>query len=116
MILKQLLKSKLHHAHVTHANPEYIGSITIDVALMDGVGLEAGELVHVWAVDHKSRIQTYVIPGEMGSGVVAINGGGAHYFKEGDRIIIAAFALTDECIKPTVFLLNDKNEFVENLS
>ena len=114
MRLSQLLKSKLHHAHVTYANPEYVGSIEVDRELMKAVGLQDGELVHVWAVDHTARIETYVFGGPRG--VVGLNGGAAHFFEPGDRIIIAAFALTDEAITPQVVLLNDQNEIVRDMT
>ncbi|MBN9502512.1 MAG: hypothetical protein BGO01_13935 [Armatimonadetes bacterium 55-13] len=114
MRLSQFLKAKLHHAHVTYANPDYVGSIEVDGDLMRHVGLQDGELVHVWAVDHTSRIQTYIFAGP--SGAVGLNGGAAHFFKEGDRIIIAAFDLSDEPIDPKVVLLNEKNEIVRDMT
>jgi aspartate 1-decarboxylase len=114
MRLSQLLKAKLHHARVTYANPEYVGSIEIDATLMQRVGIKDGELVHVWAVDHESRIQTYAFAGPPG--VVGLNGGAAHFFRPGDRVIIAAFDLTDEQIVPKVVLLNENNEIVRDMS
>jgi len=114
MRLSQLLKCKLHHARVTYANPEYVGSIEIDHDLMKHVGLRDGELVHVWAVDHTSRIQTYAFAGP--SGVIGLNGGAAHFFKEGDRVIIAAFDLTDEPIIPKMLLLNESNQVIREMT
>ena len=114
MRLSQLLKSKLHHAHVTYSNPEYVGSIEIGHDLMEAVGLQDGELVHIWAVDHESRIQTYAFAGPSGS--IGLNGGAAHFFRPGDRIIIAAFDLSDEPIVPKVKLLNEHNEIVRDLT
>ncbi len=113
MKLLTILKSKLHHARVTFADPEYVGSIQIDADLMAAVGIEEGELVNVWAVDHTSRIQTYAFSGPKG--VIGLNGGAAHFFRPGDRIIIAAFALTDEKIEPRIVLLNDRNEIERRL-
>ena len=113
MQLSQILKSKLHHARVTYANPDYVGSIEVDGELMDRVGMLDGELVHVWAVDHTARIQTYVFRGP--SGVIGMNGGAAHFFKPGDRLIIASFTLTDELIDPNVVLLDDENRVVKQL-
>ena len=98
MRLFQLLKSKLHHARITYANPDYVGSIEIDHNLMREIGLMDGELVHVWAIDHKSRIETYAFGGPKG--VIGLNGGAAHHFQAGDRVVIAAFALSDEPIDP----------------
>lgn len=114
MQLKTLLKSKLHHGRITYSNPDYIGSIEIDADLLKTVGIEDGELVHIWAVDHKSRIQTYAFAGPKG--VIGLNGGAAHFFEKGDRVIIAAFALTDETITPKVVLLGDQNEVVRDLT
>lgn len=114
MRLKQLLKSKLHHARVTYANPDYVGSIEIGAELMKRVGLEDGELVHVWAVDHKSRIETYAFSGP--EGVIGLNGGAAHHFQAGDRVVIAAFTLSDESVEPIVVLLDEENKVVRDMS
>jgi aspartate 1-decarboxylase len=114
MQLKSLLKSKLHHGRVTYANPDYIGSIEIDADLMSAVGIQDGELVHIWAVDHKSRIQTYAFGGPKG--VIGLNGGAALYFEKGDRIIIAAFTLSDEVITPKVVLLDESNAILRDLT
>lgn len=114
MQLKQLLKAKLHHARVTYANPDYVGSIEIDGDLLARVGIEDGELVHVWAVDHKSRIQTYAFAGPKG--VVGLNGGAAHHFSPGDRVVIAAFALTDETLTPKMLHLGEANEVLGDMT
>jgi aspartate 1-decarboxylase len=114
MRLSQLLKAKLHHARVTYANPEYVGSIEIGADLMERVGLQDGELVHVWAVDHESRIQTYAFAGP--DGVIGLNGGAAHFFRSGDRVIIAAFDLTDEAIVPKIVLLDEENRIVRDMT
>jgi aspartate 1-decarboxylase len=114
MRLSQLLKAKIHHARVTYANPDYVGSIEIDQSLMERVGLKDGELVHVWGVDHTSRIITYAFAGP--SGVVGLNGGAAHFFKEGDRIIIAAFDMTDEAIIPQMILVDESNRFIRDMT
>ena len=114
MQLLQLLKCKLHHARVTYANPDYVGSIEIDGRLMDRIGLQDGELVHVWAVDHTSRITTYAFSGPPG--VIGLNGGAAHFFKAGDRLVIAAFALTDEKIEPKMLLLDEDNNVVREMA
>lgn len=113
MFLRQLLKSKIHHARVTYANPEYVGSIEVDASLMDRVGLIDGELVHVWAVDHPARIETYVFGGPKG--VVGMNGGAAYHFAPGDRVIIAAFALSAEPIEPKMLLVDEQNAPVREM-
>jgi aspartate 1-decarboxylase len=114
MRLSQLLKAKLHHATVTYANPDYVGSIEIDGRLMERVGLIDGELVHVWAVDHDARIQTYCFAGPRG--VIGLNGGAARFFRPNDRVIIAAFDLSDEPIVPKIVLLDDSNSVVRDMS
>lgn len=114
MRLSQLLKAKLHHARVTYANPEYVGSIEIGQELMEAVGIQDGEMVHVWAVDGTSRLTTYAFAGPKG--VVGLNGGAARFFASGDRVIIAAFDLSDEPILPRMVLLNEKNEIVRDMT
>ncbi len=114
MRLSQLLKAKLHHARVTYANPEYVGSIEIGHELMAHAGILDGELVHIWAVDHDARIVTYAFSGPRGA--MGINGGAARLFKPGDRLIVAAFDLSDEPIVPKVVLLNESNEIVRDMT
>lgn len=114
MRLSQLLKAKLHHARVTYANPEYVGSIEIGRELMDAAGIVDGEMVHIWAVDHDARILTYAFSGPTGA--IGLNGGAARLFSPGDRVIIAAFDLADEPITPRVFLLGTHNEIVREMT
>lgn len=114
MRLNNLLKSKLHHARITYANPDYIGSIEIDGDILKAAGILDGELVHIWAVDHTARITTYAFSGPKG--VVGLNGGAAYHFKTHDRVIIAAFTLTDEPITPKILLLNDQNQIERDLT
>ena len=108
MQLMQLLKGKLHHARVTHCQPEYKGSIGISPDLMEAAGIIEGEQVHVWAVDHKARIVTYAIPADE-DGVIALKGGAARHFRVGDRVVIAAFVLSDSPVAPKVAVLNKRN-------
>jgi aspartate 1-decarboxylase len=114
MRLSQFLKAKLHQARVTYANPEYVGSIEIDRRLMEEVGIQDGEQVHVWAVDHTSRIVTYAFGGPRG--VIGLNGGAAHHFRPGDRVVIAAFDLSDEAIVPRSIALDENNEIARDLT
>lgn len=88
----QVLKSKIHRVKVTEANLNYIGSITIDSALMEAAGIYPGE--HVYIVDNNNgaRLETYAIAGEAGSGVVCLNGAAARLVQPGDVIIIMAYA------------------------
>lgn len=109
------LKSKIHRAVVTEANVDYIGSITVDADLLDRAGIEIGELVHVWNVDTGARFETYAISGERYSGVICVNGAAAHHASAGHRVIIAAFAWTDENISPQMILVDGENRFVAYL-
>lgn len=86
-----ILKSKIHRVSVTEANLNYIGSITIDCALMDAVGIIANERVQVVDNTNGARFETYVIPGERNSGVICLNGAAAHLVQIGDIIIIMAY-------------------------
>ena len=94
-MLIQTLKSKLHNVTVTDANLNYIGSITIDEDLMDAAKLIEGEKVHVVNNNNGERIETYVIKGERGSGMICLNGAAARKFLPGDVAIIMAFAWLD---------------------
>ena len=111
MILRSFLRSKIHGARVTAAEVDYVGSIAIDADLMDRVDLGAGERVHVWDVDNGQRFETYVIEAERGSGIICVNGAAAHRVRVGDRLIIAAFALTDEPIRPRIILVDEHNRY-----
>lgn len=91
-MLLQMLKSKIHCATVTEANLHYMGSITIDEALMEAAGMLEGEQVHVVNNSNGERIVTYIIKGERGSGVICLNGAAAHKFQPGDVAIIMAYA------------------------
>ena len=75
----------------------------------------AGELVHVWNITNGERLTTYALAGEPGSGMVRINGAGAHKARPGDIVIVAAFALTDEALAPKVILVDEHNHFLRNL-
>ena len=116
MILRQFLRAKIHRATVTEANLDYIGSITVDSSLLAKVGMSAGELVHVWNITNGSRLETYIIEGPPGSGVICMNGAGAHLMNAGDQVIIAAFALADEPVTAKVILVDEKNRFERYLS
>lgn len=91
-----ILKSKIHRVKVTQANLDYIGSITIDRDLMDAVGIFPNEKVAVVDNTNGARLETYVIPGERGSGCICMNGAAAHLVHPGDIVIIMAYALMTE--------------------
>ncbi len=89
---RTLSKSKIHRATVTHADLAYEGSVTIDSLLMRAADILPFERVHVWDVTNGSRLETYALAGEPGSGVICVNGAAAHHVEPGDTVIIASFA------------------------
>jgi len=109
-MLLNILKSKIHRVQVTEANLEYIGSITIDEALMEAANIYAGERVQVVDNNNGARLETYVIPGKRGSGCICINGAAAHLVNVGDTVIIMAYALMTpeeaKTFKPAVIFPN----------
>lgn len=115
MKLITLLKSKIHRATVTEADVNYIGSITIDIDLIERVELTPGELVHVWNVDNGERFETYVLVGERHKGDIIVNGAAAHKVTVGDRVIITAFCHTDEPVVPRAILVDEQNRYVKDL-
>ncbi len=91
----QILKSKIHRAVITEANLNYVGSLTIDEHLMDAANLTEYEKIHVVNANNGERLETYVIKGERGSGVICLNGPAARKGATGDVVIIIAYALMD---------------------
>ncbi|MCQ2201799.1 MAG: aspartate 1-decarboxylase [Bacteroidales bacterium] len=91
-----VVKSKIHNVHVTESNLNYIGSITIDEELMDASGIYEHEKVQVVNNNNGERFETYVIPGERGSGVICLNGAAARKVAVGDVVIIIAYGMIDE--------------------
>jgi aspartate 1-decarboxylase len=91
-----MLKSKIHRATVTQADLHYVGSVTVDEDLMDAADLLAGEQVAIVDVTNGARLETYVIPGERGSGVIGINGAAAHLMHPGDLVILISYAQMDD--------------------
>ena len=100
---------------MTEANLDYIGSITIDEDLIEKAGFWHGERVLVVSNTTGARLETYVIPGKRGSGVICMNGGAAHLIKVGEEVIVMGFELTDKKIKPKNILVDKKNRFVRDL-
>jgi len=95
MMQIEILKSKIHRATVTEADINYVGSITIDEDLMDATNIVEFEKVHVLNISNGERIETYVIKGKKGSGIICMNGAAARKFFVGDIIIIASYAIMD---------------------
>ena len=94
-MLIQVLKSKIHRVTVTEANLNYIGSITIDQDLIDAAGIIPGERVFIVDNNNGERLDTYVIAGKRGSGVVCLNGAAARKVQPGDIVIIMAYAMME---------------------
>lgn len=95
-MFRTMLKSKIHRATVTQADLHYVGSVTVDEDLMDAADLLAGEQVSIVDVDNGARLETYVIAGARGSGVIGINGAAARLVHTGDLVIIISYmAVTD---------------------
>nr|WP_073294357.1 aspartate 1-decarboxylase [Parolsenella massiliensis] len=109
-----MLKGKIHRATVTQAEVDYIGSITIDQQLMDAAGILEYEKVQVADVETGSRLETYVISGEPGSGVICLNGAAAHLVTPGDKVIIMCYAqMTPEEARenqPRVVFVDEHNK------
>jgi len=107
-----LLKSAIITATVTEADLNYIGSITIDENLVEKANLKAGE--NVLVVDHTngSRLETYAIVGQRGSGTICMNGAAAHLINKGDVVTIMTFTWTDGGIQPQFVLVDKENRFV----
>ena len=113
--MRWILRSKIHKAVVTEANLDYIGSITIDEDLVEKVGLVKGEKVLVVDNTNGARLETYVILGKRGSGVICMNGATSHLIKKGDEIIIMGFELTDKSVETKNILVDKNNKFVKYL-
>ncbi len=111
-----ILKSKIHRATVTDANIHYMGSITIDINLMEHAGILPYEKVLVVSLESGERLETYAIKGKKGSGEICLNGAAARKILKDDKVIILAFALLDQNeadrFKPTVIQVDGKNNII----
>lgn len=118
-MIRTMMKSKIHRARITEANLNYVGSVTIDEDLLDIVNILPHEKVQIVNNNNGARLETYVIPGERGTGVICLNGAAARLVQKDDIVIIVAYALVAEeelaSFKPIVALMNEKNEVVELL-
>lgn len=112
-----MLKSKIHRATVTQSDLNYVGSITIDKALMDAAGLLEYEKVQIADIDNGNRFETYVLAGEPESGCICLNGAAAKCVDVGDKVIIMAYAQMtpeeNENHYPKVVFVNGENEITE---
>ncbi|MEU6578110.1 aspartate 1-decarboxylase [Streptomyces sp. NPDC046805] len=114
---RTMLKSKIHRATVTQADLHYVGSLTVDADLMRAADLLPGELVHVVDIDTGARLETYVIEGAPGSGVIGINGAAARLVHEGDLVIIISYAGVPDAqaglLAPRVVFVDDRNRMID---
>lgn len=116
-MFRQMFKSKIHRATVTQADLHYVGSLTIDEDLMDAADLLPGEKVQIVDITNGARLETYVITGPRGTGVIGINGAAAHLVHPGDLVIIISYAAIPDteakAFQPKVVHVGASNEIVE---
>ena len=114
---RSMLKSKIHRAVVTQADLHYVGSVTVDADLMDAADLLPGEQVAIVDVTNGARLETYVIEGERGTGVLGINGAAAHLIHPGDTVILISYQLVDDReargLKPRVVHVDTDNRIID---
>jgi aspartate 1-decarboxylase len=112
-----MFKSKIHRATVTHADLHYVGSVTVDLDLLDAADILPGELVSIVDVTNGARLETYAIAGERGSGVIGINGAAAHLMHENDIVILITYAqmTTEEAraYQPRVVHVDENNRVIQ---
>ncbi len=118
-MLIKMLRAKIHRATITDADPDYIGSITIDQDILDAVNVYEGEFVLVADINNGQRFETYVLAGPRGSGMMCINGAAARLVNVGDLVIIMAIGYVNEehapNVSPTVVLVDSNNKIVRRL-
>ncbi|GAA2544720.1 aspartate 1-decarboxylase [Neomicrococcus aestuarii] len=116
-MMRTMFSSKIHRATVTHADLHYVGSVTVDLDLLDAADILPGELVSIVDVTNGSRLETYTIAGERGSGVIGINGAAAHLVNVGDLVILIAYqSMTTEearAFEPKVVHVDERNRIIE---
>jgi aspartate 1-decarboxylase len=113
--MRFLLRSKIHQAVVTGASVDYVGSIAIDLDLVERAGFMVGEKVLVVSNTSGARLETYIIEGPRGSGTVEMNGAAAHLIQKGEEIIIMGFELSDEPVEQKLVLVDRQNRFVREM-
>ncbi len=120
IMLRKLLRAKIHRATVTYCDLNYVGSITIDAELLKAADIRPNEAVQVLDLDNGQRFETYVIRGEPGSGTIGINGAAAHLVAKGHKVIIVCYGLLDERDvnkhSSHVVLVDAKNQILEQLT
>ncbi|SDP95463.1 L-aspartate 1-decarboxylase [Actinopolyspora xinjiangensis] len=117
-MFRTMLKSKIHRATVTQADLHYVGSVTIDAALMEAADLLDGEQVTIVDVTNGARLETYAITGERDSGVLGINGAAAHLVHPGDVVILIAYGVMDDAeargFRPRVLFVDGDNRVLDS--
>jgi len=113
--MRCLLRAKIHRATVTDANPDYVGSITVDGELLQRADIWPGEKVLVGDIENGARFETYAVAAKPGSGIVCVNGGAARLVKKGDKIIVMVFEYTDRPLEPKVVLVDEHNLFLKSI-
>lgn len=113
--MRWMLRGKIHRATVTETRLDYEGSITIDSLLLDAAGIWVGEKVHVVNANNGARFETYVLKGDPGSGVIALNGAAARLGQPGDKVIIMGYELVDAPIQAKAVMVDDANRLVKTL-
>ena len=115
-MMRMMLKSKIHRATVTQADLDYVGSVAIDVDLMEAADLLEGEQVTIADITNGARLQTYVIPAPRGSRTITINGAAAHLVQAGDLVIIMSYVMLDDAeakaLEPRVVHVDEDNRIV----
>jgi aspartate 1-decarboxylase len=118
-VLRTLMRAKVHGATLTESNLNYTGSLTLDAGIMERLGMLPNEQVQVLNLNNGSRLITYLIAGEKGSGVVALNGAAARLGQPGDKVLIVSYAVMSEDearqFRPKVVLVDARNRVVELL-
>lgn len=119
-MFRNMMNGKIHRATVTEANLNYVGSITIDEDILDAVGMIANEKVQIVNNNNGARLETYIIPGPRGSGVICLNGAAARLVQVGDTVIIISYVLVPEdrisAHKPKVAIMDQHNQIKELIS
>ncbi|MGM7701652.1 aspartate 1-decarboxylase [Pseudalkalibacillus sp. Hm43] len=119
-MFRTMMKGKIHRARVTEANLNYVGSITIDEDILDEVDMLPNEKVQIVNNNNGARFETYIIPGERGSGTICLNGAAARLVQEGDVVIILNYTMmTEEEARkhqPTVAIMDEHNRIIEKIT
>ncbi|MCP3763172.1 aspartate 1-decarboxylase [Domibacillus sp. A3M-37] len=118
-MFRTMMNGKIHRATVTEANLNYVGSITIDEDLLDAAGMMPNEKVQIVNNNNGARLETYIIPGERGSGVICLNGAAARLVQPGDTVIVISYVLVAEenvkNHKPKVLIMDEQNRIADLL-